>query len=102
MASARQMRPEIGTLAEAEPVVCRGRDQERGRDGAQEEREEVDRAVECRQALELVRERQDEEKREQDLDAGQRDPELVQRLDQRAVETFLLGLGHRRPYAPGR
>src|SRR5215213_4715990 len=86
----------LRTLAEAQPVVCRRRDQERRRDGAQEQREEVNGAVERRQRLELVRERQDEEEREQDLDARERDPELVQQLDQLAVEAFLLGLGHRR------
>jgi hypothetical protein len=85
-------------LTPAQPVV-RGRgDEKGGRRGRAEERYEEDLALSVRHVLEPVRERDGEEKREQDLNAGQHDAKLVQELDQLAVEAFLfaLRLAHRR------
>ena len=69
-----------------------GRDQEGRGDGGAEEGDEVHVALHLRDVAPAVRERDDEQEGEQHLDAGKRDPELVQELDQLAVEVVLAPL----------
>ena len=82
-------------LVAAPPVelVVRGGSDQEGRGGRRaEERQKVDVLLELGHLVEPRRKRQSEQKREQNLDARQRDAQLVQELDQLAVEPFLLAL----------
>src|SRR5919204_2098087 len=73
----------------AEPVVRARRDQERSRDGGEDERGEVDAAVARGQLREAARERHCEQKREQHLHAREGHAELVEELDQLTVDAIL-------------
>ena len=79
-------------LAEEDPVVRARSDQQRGRQDRGEQRDEVDVTLQMRRLREATRERDRQEKREQHLHAGQRHAELVQELDQLAVDPLLLVL----------
>src|SRR5207247_10418025 len=76
-------------LAPAQAMVGRGRNQQDRRRRGAEEGDEEDVALKVRHALPAVCERDGEQEREQHLDARQRDPELVQELDQLAIELVL-------------
>ena len=80
---------------EVEPVVRRGGDQQAGGQGADEQGDRVDGLVEVRRPRECLLERQDQQEREEDLDAWQRDAKLVEKLDELAIDSLLLALvGH--------
>ena len=82
----------LSPLPPLEPVV-RGRSDQQGRgDRGAEERQEVDVLLEVGHLAEALRERHAEQEREQHLDAGERDAQLVQELDQLPIEPFLLAL----------
>jgi hypothetical protein len=69
-------------------VLRAGRDQQRRGDRRRQEGEEEDEPLGVRHALPALRKRHGEEEAKQDLDARQGDAELVQELDQLAVESF--------------
>ena len=77
---------------EGDPVVGGRRDQERGRDRGEEQGREVDLFLERRDFGEVLLERDGEQEGEEDLDAGQRDPQLLQQLAEIAVEALGLAL----------
>ena len=81
-------------VAEADPVERRRRDQEDRATHGAEERHHVHVLLEVGDPLEPLGERHREQEREQHLHAGERDPQLVQELDQLTVNSFLLGLRH--------
>jgi hypothetical protein len=83
-------------LAPREPVVGGRRDQQRRRRRGAEEGEEVRVLLQVRDAVEALGERHTEQEGEEHLDAGERDAELVEQLDQLAVELLLVALvaGH--------
>ena len=73
--------------------MVRGRrDQARARRGRAQEGHEVDGLLEARDVREALVERDDEQEREQHLDAGQRHAQLTEQLLEVAIEPFLLGL----------
>ena len=80
------------SLPPLEAMVGRGRDQERGGGRGAEEGEEVDILLELGHLREALCEGHAEQEREQHLDAGERDAELVQELDQLSIEPFVLAL----------
>jgi len=78
-------------------MVRGGGDQQDRRYRGREEGDEEDVALELGDARPAVRERDGEQEREQHLHAGEHDAELVEELDQLAVEIVLvalLGVGH--------
>jgi len=81
-------------------VVRRWRDQQRRRAGGAQEGQEVDVLLQVGHAPEALGEGHPEQEREENLDARERDPQLVQELDQLPVETFILALalGHRESF----
>src|SRR4030095_12278540 len=71
-------------------------DEQDAADRRRDERDEVRVLLTVADVREAVRERDGEQEREQHLAAGERDAELVQKLDQLAVEPLVLILvGHR-------
>src|SRR5581483_7882060 len=87
----RRDQPLLVVLAKADAVV-RGRgDEARDRAEREQERREPDVALQCVGLLEAVVERDDEQEREQDLNAGQREAKLLEELLELAVEA----VGHR-------
>ena len=104
IASARKVSPAIAKrlrvedqlalllVAEGEPVVGRGRDQQHRRDRRAEQRPEVDVLLEGGDFREVLLERDREQEGEEDLDAGQRHPQLLQQLAEVAIKAFVLGL----------
>src|SRR4051812_35200809 len=83
-------------FAPAQPVVRRRRDQQdRGR-GGREKGDEEEVALELGDPGPAVGERDRQQEREQHLHPGQRHPELVQELDQLAIEVLPLALAHRK------
>jgi hypothetical protein len=83
---------EVGLLppAEQQPVVNRRGDQQGRRNGDAQQRDEIDVAVKRRELAEAGVERHHEQEREQNLNAGARDAELVEELDRVAVKPFEL------------
>ncbi len=79
-------------VSEADPVVGARRDQEHGAGQSAEERDHVRVALQVRRLLEALRKRDGEQEREQHLDAGERHPQLVEELDQLAVDPLLVRL----------
>ena len=77
---------------EGHPVVGRGGDQQRRRDRGEQQGHEVDLLLEAGDFREVLLERDREQEGEQDLDAGQRDAQLLQELAEVAVEAFGLAL----------
>src|SRR5919201_2845015 len=71
-------------------VESGGGDQEHRRRRSREERDEVHAALEVGRLAEAVREGDGEEEAEQHLHARQGDTELVQKLDQLAVEPIAI------------
>jgi hypothetical protein len=78
--------------AEQDAVVRDGSDDERRRAGRQQERHEVDDALELRDLHEPLRERKRQQEREQDLHAGLRDPQLLEQLEHVPVGPRVLAL----------
>ena len=74
-------------------MLDRRRHQERDREGGEQQRDEVDVALEVVDVAEARRERDGEQEREEHLHAGKHDPQLLQELVEVAVEALLLGLG---------
>jgi len=72
-------------IAEVQPVVRRGGDQQRDRDQRRGQGDEIGIALKVRGLAEALLEGHREQEREQDLGPGKRDPELVEQLDQLAV-----------------
>ena len=82
-------------LPEAEPVVRARRDQERRGERRAQERGEVDAAVAGPELAEAPLEREHEQEGEEHLHARERDAQLVEKLDELAVEAFVVVLfGH--------
>jgi hypothetical protein len=77
-------------------MVCRGRDQQRGRDGGEEEGDEEDLLLRLGNPLEPVRERNREQECEEHLHPREHHPELVQELDQLAIELLVPRLARHR------
>ena len=110
IASARKVRPAIvkrlarktsraSAVAEGDPVVGGGRDQQRRRDRRAEQGREVDLLLEGGDFGEVLLERDREQEGEEDLDAGQGDAQLLQQLAEVAVEAFA---PRSRPFLTGR
>ena len=79
-------------VAEADPVVRARRDQEHGAGKGAEQRDHERVALQVRRLLEALRKRDGEQEGEQHLDAGERHPQLVEELDQLAVDPLLVRL----------
>jgi hypothetical protein len=73
-------------VAEQDPVVDRGRQQQDGRNRDADQGCEVDPSINRAQAAKAGVERHDQEKREQNLDAGPGHPQFVQQLDRVPVQ----------------
>ena len=82
-------------LAEPQAMIGRGGHEEHGAHGRAEERGEVGGAVRAGELLEAKREWQGELEREQHLSARQHDVQLVEHLEQLAVDALLAILGRR-------
>jgi hypothetical protein len=78
----------LAVLAEMEPVVGRGRDQQRRRDGRAEQRPEKDSPLEVGCLGKALAEGHRQEECEQDLHPRQRHTQLVEELDQLAVDAL--------------
>jgi hypothetical protein len=85
-------------LTPSEPVVGRRGDQECGGNRGEEEGRNEDLTLAVRDPRELVREWDGQQECEQHLHPRQHDSELVQKLDQLAIEAIalVLALAHRR------
>jgi hypothetical protein len=72
----------VGLLAtlELEPVDDGWCDQQHGREEREQEGREVQLSLEVADSAETLIERRDKQKREQDLDSGQRDAQLARQL----------------------
>src|SRR5207249_10845967 len=81
-------------LAQAEAVVRARREQKDGREGRRDEGDEEDVAIELAESREAVGKGHRQQEGEEDLYAGQRDPQLVQELDQLPVAPLFVALGH--------
>ncbi|HEY2937964.1 MAG TPA: hypothetical protein VGJ25_15275 [Gaiellaceae bacterium] len=79
-------------LPEQDPVVGARRHQQHRRGDRRDERDEVDVSFPPGRPGKAARERDRQQECEQHLNARQRDTELVQELDQLAVDPFLLTL----------
>ena len=73
-------------------MVRARRDQEHGAGEGAEQRDHERVALQVGRLLEALRERDGEQEREQHLDAGERDPQLVEELDQLSVDPLLVCL----------
>jgi len=78
----------LAMLAEMEPVVRRGRDKERRRDSREQQGPEEDAPLEVSCLGELLSEGNRKQKSEEDLHSRQGNPELVEELDQLAVDAL--------------
>src|SRR5829696_7839088 len=83
-------------LPPADAVIGGRRHQQRQACEREQKRDEVDVLLQVGDALEAVGERHRQEEGEQDLNARERDAELVEELDQLTVEPGLLVLRHAR------
>ena len=72
-------------------MICGGGDQECGRESGQEQDGEIEAPLEPGELRKALCERDGKQEREQDLDPGERDPELAQQL----VEVAVHALGRR-------
>jgi len=73
-----------------EPMVDGGGDVERGGSGAEQKTQEIDFALDRCGRTPLKAEWQAQHEGEQDLNPGQRDPELVEEQGQLSIEVLLL------------
>src|SRR5581483_1636934 len=90
----------LARRAEVEPVVGALRDQEGRGGGGGGERDDVERLGRAGDLAEAARERQRQQEREQHLHAGKRDADLVEELDQLAVDALLPRLVAHRSTVP--
>jgi len=79
----------LSASPETKAVVGRGRHEERRADRRRLQRPEVQDALRARELAEPAGERHGEQEREEHLHAGERHAELVEQLDQLAVEALL-------------
>ncbi len=86
-------------IAEADPVIRARRDQEDGAGKRAEQRHHVRVALQVGHLLEALGERDGEQEGEEHLHAGERHAQLVEELDQLAVDPLLVRL-LRPPAAP--
>ena len=92
--------PRAIALVEAQAVRGRRRDEARSREHCGDQRHVVDVALEDRQPREPLAERHGQEEGEEDLDARQRDAQLLEELADLAVAPLVLALVLCDPYGP--
>ena len=79
-------------VAEADPVIGARRDQEDGAGKCAEQRHHVRVLLQVGHLRETLGERDGEQEREEHLHAGERHPQLIEQLDQLAVDPLLVAL----------
>ncbi len=79
----------LDPAAEIETMVCGRSYQERDRAGRAAQAGEIDVSADLAELPECLLERHDQEEREQHLDSGQGDAQLIQKLDELPIHAFL-------------